>query len=165
MMGFLEFFHTNFPGEGGQRDEKFTVFLSQEMECTFSLALPIHGKKKPQTNKQNTKTQNRKIPLSSVFISIAFCSSFRWTHGSLTNSGRSSAPTNTPQKHEKGDKRHLSVFIGDMAIYFLLFFTQRKTVPLFSAAVLSSAKQKKNRWKVSYVLPGFHFSFLASPLL
>lgn len=99
------------------------------------------------------------------FSAIPFCSSLRWTCGYLTNSGRSSAPTNTPQKHKKVDKRHFSVFIGGMAIYFLIFFTQRKTVPLFSAAILSSAKQKKHRQEVSYVLPGFHFSFLANPLL
>lgn len=48
---------------------------------------------------------------------------------------------------------------------FSSFFTQQKTVPLFfSAATLSSAKQKKHRQKASYVFYGSHSSFLASPL-
>lgn len=163
MMGFLEFFHTNFPGEWGQRDEKFTVFLSQEMECTFSLALPIHGKKRPP-NKQNTKTQNRKIPLSSVFISIAFCSSFRWTHGSLTNSGRSSAPTNTPQSMRRGIKGICLCLLVAWQYTFSYFSLSGRLFLFFLLQFCHQPNKRRTDEKYHMFFLGF-ISFLASPLL
>lgn len=85
---------------------------------------------------------------------------------SLPNTGRGSACTDTlPETQEQWGKGHWCLFIGGVAISFLFFFAQQKTVPLFPAATLSSAKQKKQRQKVLYVLPGFHSSFLANPLL
>lgn len=168
------------------REMRHSQCFSPKKQCAFSLALPIHGNKKkskktktkttikknphqkktnwPHTHKKR-KEKKGKIPLSWVFSSVAFCSSFRWRHGSLTNSGRSSAPTNTPQKCKKGDKRLCLCLLVAWQCTFSYFSLSERLFLSFCAAVLSSTKQKKHRQKVSYVLPGFHFSFLANHLL
>lgn len=164
-MGFLEFY-TDFLEWWGQRYGIFTVFFSQETVCFLSSSTNPweqkekqknktktttkknpHQKKREQTNPTHTKkkTKKGKILLSWVFSSVAFCSFFRWRHGSLTNSGRSSAPTNTPQKCKKGDKRLCLCLLVAWQYTFSYFSLSERLFLSFCAAVLSSAKRSTDK--------------------
>lgn len=121
-----------------------------------------------QTNKKQSTKQNQENPviIFSFPLYIAFCDSFRWTCGSLPNSGRSSAPTDAPQKHKRGGKKDTCIcLLVEWWYTFSSFSLNGRLFLFFSSAIPSPAKQKKHKWEVSFVFPGFHSPFLVNPLL
>lgn len=138
-------------------DKKSSVSLPRNSVC-FPLAPPNRGPKK----QENPVVIFRSLPPLPFGAPSA-------EHVAPSQMGSSSACIDTPlaAQEQWGVARgggYWCLFIGGVAIYFL-FFHSAEDCSSFSAAILSSAKQKKHKQKASCVFYGSHSSFLASLLL